>query len=314
MKLRHLFSAFVLVFVICAGSSLSLYAVDRNIGALLSTRYETWFSNCGPFELSPFIGQHGANDPFEEFASDTRINIVPTPTDGGIKEDIPDKYKDRFEKWKTEFLSTDFGRQQWDNYAKDRRFVLTILIAENRGKGAGTDKFLWDDEGNFVGATITLGAELDEGYPTPVYYPVLNSLAPDVTSYSISGKLLAATKISHEIGHVNQAAKGNMKFLQLQNKLMPVYNSIFLRNGLDTTDKKLVDLAQQMGGTPIEIWESREYWSEVNAMLFLTQRIGKEGYYCHVFNKIRRNLKEYARDYEQRFDQYSEYSGSPCWK
>ncbi len=242
------------------------------------------------------------------------VTIIKTPTDGGIREDVPVKYKDRFEKWKAELRSTEFGRQQWDNYANNKNFILTISVNGDRGKGAGTDKFLWDDEGKFVGATITLGTELDAGYPNPIYYPVLNSLSSETTSYSISGKILAATKMSHEIGHVNQASKANMKFLQLQNKLMPVYISIFLKNGLDTKDKKLVDLAEQMGGTPVEIWESREYWSEVNAMLFLKERISKEEFYCFVFNKIRRNLETYAKDYEGRFGERLEFSGSTCWK
>ena len=97
--------------------------------------------------------------------------------------------------------------------------------------------------------------------------------------------------MAHEIGHVNQAAKANMKILLLQNKLMPEYNSIFLKNGRKTNDKKLLDLEQQMGGTPVEIWESREYWSEVNAMLFLKERISKEEFYCYVFNRIKSNLR-----------------------
>jgi hypothetical protein len=238
--------------------------------------------------------------------------VVKTPTDGGIKEDVPQKYKSRFEKWKTELLSTDFGRSQWAQYANNKGFVLTIKVSDARGKGAGTDKFLWDESGNFVGATITLGPEIDEGYPSPVYYPVLNSLSSE--PYAINGRILAATKISHEIGHVNQTAKANVEFLQQQTKLVPVYISIFLKNGLNTKDKKLVEMARQMGGTPTEIWESREYWSEVNAMLFLNERISNEAFFCGVFNKIKQNLKEYARDYERRFDQHPEYSNSPCWK
>ena len=93
---------------------------------------------------------------------------------------------------------------------------------------------------------------------------------------------------------------------------MPVYTSIFLKNGRDTKDQKLVDLAEQMGGTPVEIWESREYWSEVNAMFYLNERINKEDFYCFVFNKIKRNIETYAKDYENRFDQYTEFSQSPC--
>lgn len=87
-----------------------------------------------------------------------------------------------------------------------------------------------------------------------------------------------------------------------------------LRYGLNTEDKRLVELAEQMGGTPIEIWESREYWSEVDAMRFLRDRIGNEDFYCQVFNKMRRNLIEYAREYEKRFTQFPEQDGSRCSK
>jgi len=263
---------------------------------------------------TPLLGALESSDSFETSSADTRINIIKTPTDGGIREDIPVKFKERYEKWKAELLSTEFGRQQWESYANNKGFILTIKLSSKKDKGAGTEDYLWDEMGNFVGATITLGDELNEGFPNPIYYPVLNALSADETSYSISGRIIAATKISHEIGHVNQTAKANKKFLETQNELMPVYTSIFLKNGRDTKDQKLVDLAEQMGGTPVEIWESREYWSEVNAMRYLTERINKEDFYCFVFNKIKRNIETYAKDYENRFDQYTEFSQSPCLK
>ncbi len=250
------------------------------------------------------------------YHSDSGVQMltVKTPVDGGIRVDIPAKYLPRFERWKSEFLATEFGRAQWERYAGNKQFLLTISVSGKKGKGAGTDKYLWDDAGNFVGATITLGDELNEGYPNPIYYPVMNSLSSGETSYAISGKILAAAKISHEFGHVNQTASANRTFMQLQNNLMPVYTSIFLKNGRDTRDKKLVDLAKQMGGTPVEIWESREYWSEVNALRYLNERISKEEYHCFVFNKIRQNIATYAKEYEDRFDKQSEFSNSPCWK
>lgn len=242
------------------------------------------------------------------------MSIVKTPTDGGIKEDFPFRFKARFEKWKAELLSTEIGREQWAKFASNKQFVLTIEISDGRGRGAGTDKFEWDDKGNFVGATIMLGSDLEDGFPDPVYYPVLNSLASEPAQYTISGKIVAATKIAHELGHVNQVATDNMQAVQLQNKLMPVYNSIFLKNGLQASDKRLIDLEQQMGGKPVEIWESREYWSEVNAMLYLKERISGEDFYCHVFKKIRRNLSSYARDYEKRFAEQAGFNDIPCWK
>ncbi len=117
-----------------------------------------------------------------------------------------------------------------------------------------------------------------------------------------------------EIGHVNQTAAANVKFLQLQNKLVPTYISIFLKNGLYTRDQKPIELADQMGGTPTEIWESREYWSEVNAMQFLNDRLSKEEVYCRVFEKIKRNVREYASGYEERFDKFPEFTDTRCTK
>jgi hypothetical protein len=230
------------------------------------------------------------------------VTIVETPRDGGIREDIPKKYLERYERWKTELLLTEFGRRQWEAYANNSGFVLTIKMSGDKGKGAGTDNFEWDKEGNFVGATITLGTQIDDGYPNPIYYPVLNSLSSDQSSYLISGRILAATKLSHELGHVAQAATANRLVIEKQSKLIPEYTSIFLKNGHNTRDEKLVELAEEIGGTPIEIWESREYWSEVTAMKYLSERIKDESYYCFVFNKIRSNVTTYARDYVDRFE------------
>lgn len=230
------------------------------------------------------------------------VSIVDTPRAGGIREEIPKKYLERYERWKSELLSTDFGRRQWEAYAKNSGFVLTIKIDGDKGMGAGTDSFQWDREGNFVGATITLGNQIDNGYPNPIYYPVLNSLSADQSSYLISGRILAATKLSHELGHVAQAATANRELIEKQSKLIPQYTSIFLKNGHNTQDKKLVELVEEIGGTPIEIWESREYWSEVTAMKYLSERIKDESYYCFVFSKIRSNVTTYARDYVDRFE------------
>jgi len=265
------------------------------------------------FQTIAFFTEPTSWESFEDPAAVTEHRVIPTPTDGGIKLDIKPKYQERFDRWKDELLSTDIGRQQWENYANKKDFILTITISNDVGKGAGTGKYLWDDDGKFVGATITLGDDLDRGYPGPVYYPVMNSLALDEASYVVNPRILAATKLSHELGHVDQTARANGEALRLQDKLMPVYNSIFLKNGLKTTDKKLVDLAKEMGGTPIEIWESREYWSEVSAMAYLKERISKENFYCKVFSKIKQNVEEYARDYRDRFENSPNFGGSPCW-
>jgi hypothetical protein len=314
MRFRRVLSPSLIVFVLFATVPVRVFSLGAQTGFARSAESIDLRSIYGPLDLSLYLDPVDNLGPFEDAGVDYAGRVIPTPTDGGITVDIPDKYKDKFDAWKTELLSTDFGRQQWDQYANNKNFLLTITVTSKKGKGAGTDKYLWDDSGKLVGATITLGEELEKGYPDPIYYPVMNSLSTEHTTYSISGKILAATKLSHEIGHVNQTAKANRTVLLVQNKLMPEYTSIFLNNGRDPSDKKLIDLAKQMGGTPVEIWESREYWSEVNAMLYLKERISKEDFYCFVFNRIKRNLDEYAKDYEPRFDQYSNFSGSPCWK
>jgi len=307
MKFRDLF---VLLFVL--GFSVSGFAFGFNGGVSASlSRPEIARELTVYF---PVLAASSAADVFEDPSGVQPITIVPHPTDGGIREMIPDRFKERYDAWKTELLSTEVGKEQWDKYATNKDFILTIVVAGGKEKGAGTDKFLWDDQGNLVGATITLGGDIEAGFPTPIYYPVLNSLASESTSYSIPGKILAATKLSHEVGHVNQAAIANMKFLQLQNKLIPEYNAIMLKNGFRSNDKKLLDLAEQMKGTPVEIWESREYWSEVNAMLFLKARIEKEGFYCFVFKKMRYNVESYAKSYESRFLDHPEFAGSPCFR
>ena len=208
-------------------------------------------------------------------------------------------------------LATEFGRQQWDAYANRKDFLLTIIVSDDRKYGAGTDDFEWDDEGNLVAATISLGKNLDKGYPDPVYYPVMNSLATYDGLYTIDGDILASTKIIHEIGHVNFTAQTNAKLFQKQNKLMASYNSIFLRNGYNTRDPRLVALADELGAKPIEIWEDREYQSEVGAMRYLMERINGESFYCSVFGRIRRNIADYARNYQNKFDTIVN-SGSPA--
>jgi hypothetical protein len=233
--------------------------------------------------------------------------IVPKPTDGGIRENIPAKYKARYEKWKNELLATDFGKEQWESYANNKGFVLVITITDNQQKnGAGTAEYQWTEEGELVGATISLGKYLEKGYPNPIYFPVMNSLSIESAEFDIDGNILAATKFAHEFGHVNLTAKSSGVMVQRQNTLMPAYNQILLSNGYNITDKKLTDLATEMGGTPVEIWENREYWGEANAMQFLLGRISKEKFYCPIFNRIMTNIKSYARNYEDRFDQIAD--------
>src|SRR5256714_10235620 len=94
---------------------------------------------------------------------------------GGIKEVIPAKYQKRYDEWKTEFLSTDIGKAQWDMYSHHPRLQITITIGGKSMQGAGTGRDKWNDAGGLVAATSLVGEKIDEACPSGVYYPVLNS-------------------------------------------------------------------------------------------------------------------------------------------
>jgi hypothetical protein len=234
----------------------------------------------------------------------------PSPAAGGIHEDIPAKYAKRYQDWKEEFLSTDIGKAQWEMYSHHPYLQLTITVGGKNAEGAGTGKYKWNDKGELVAATIVLGERIHEGYPSAVYYPVMNSLEPFESRNLIAGTVLAATKIAHEFGHVMKISSTPQDLYHLQVQLVPVYNKIFLSNGYNVNDPRLVELAQKMGGNPVEIWEDREYWGEANAMLFLKDRVEKEKYHCRLFAKIKRAVEEYAKDYEQRFAEIAKEQGA----
>ncbi len=238
------------------------------------------------------------------------VKPLPGPSDNGVREIIADKYKKRYEAWKTEFLSSDTGRKEWEGYQHSDHFLLTITISDDNSRGGGTSKYKWNDAGELVAATITLGGKISQGYPSPIYYPVMNSLAPGNSSYDGSGSILAATKIAHEFGHVNRMAKTNPEVYRLQTQLIPLYNSILLTNGRNTRDPRLIELAQKMGGTPVEIWEDREYWGEVGAMLFLRDITARQNYQCALFNRIREFVELYAKPYRDRFAEIADASSS----
>ena len=219
----------------------------------------------------------------------------------GIREEIPEKYASHYLQWKQEFLATEAGRNQWASYQSNPNFTLKIIVSRDNPEGATTGNYEWNAAGQLVAATITLGYRLDAGYPNPIYFPVMNSLVPTETSYKVDGSTLAATKIAHEFGHVNRTAKANAVLYQLQSQVIPQYNKIFLSNGRNATDPRLVELARQIGGTPVEVWEDREYWGEANAMVYLRDRFTEESQRCPLFARIRRTVDLYAKSYEPRF-------------
>lgn len=245
-------------------------------------------------------------------AEDTDTVLVSSKADekrGGIREQIPDKYKARYKQWKRDFLSTEIGQKQWEQFGSDPSFTLTIVVSRENAEGAGTGKYKWDADGKLVAATITLGARLHEGYPNPIYYPVMNSLSSNGTSNLDKG-ILAASKIAHEFGHLARTSKSDADLYQLQSQLIPLYNKIFLSNGRNANDPRLLELVQRMRGTPVEIWEDREYWGETNAMLYLRDRLPEDGLRCTLFSRIRQSVDMYAKAYADRFSSVARSSGS----
>jgi len=225
-----------------------------------------------------------------------------TDSDFGIKEIVPREYQARYDKWKQELFKTEFGRRQWEAYGTNQNFLLKIVVTGDKKFGAGTGDFKWDNSGRLVGATITLGKNIDKGFPDPVYYPVMNSLFDLSGPLDTKGNILASAKIAHEFGHVDLTARANGTAFQLEDNLMSAYYKIFLNNGYDTADPQLVKLAGELGRQPMEIWEDREYWGEANAMRYIVSRINKEGFFCSMLGNIMRNVTSYARPYEARFD------------
>jgi len=252
------------------------------------------------------VGQPSVN-PAQNSLRSTRLTST---TESSLKEVIPAKYQKRYEEWKSEFLSTDIGKAQWEMYSHHPRIMLTITIGNLNNQGAGSGKYKWNETGELVAATITLGSRIDQGFPTSVYYPVMNALEPFESAKLITGNTLAAAKLAHEFGHIMRISTTSQDLYSLQIQLVPIYNKIFLSNGHNVNDPRLVEIAKKIGGNPVEIWEDREYWGEANAMLFLRDRVEKEKFHCRLFAKIKRAVEEYAKDYEERFAEIAKEQGA----
>ena len=129
---------------------------------------------------------------------------------------------------------------------------------------------------------------------------------PDVLGHTV----LAAAKMAHEFGHLSRIISTDAEVYRLQTELIPSYNAILRNNGRNPRDPRLQDLVRRMGGTPMEIWEDREYWVETNAMLYLRDRITNGALQCSLFSYILKNVDTYAgKAYRNRF---AEIAGPPA--
>jgi len=209
----------------------------------------------------PFVR---SNESVSESADINRSRVI---------ELIPAQYRKRYLKWRNDYLSTAVGRTQWDRYALDANFTLTITVSKDRAEGAILDSYRWDETGRLNAATITLGNKLDSGYPSSINYPITCSLAPGNLPPEVKGTILAATKLAHEFGHLNRTMTMDGRLYQLQNSLMIEYNRIFDANGRNCQDLRLLELVNRMDGTPVSIAQDRESWAEVGAILYLQERL-----------------------------------------
>jgi len=218
-----------------------------------------------------------------------------------VREIIPSKYRKRYQKWKNEYLSSATGRAHWKRYALTPDFELTITVSNQQGHGAKVE-FHWNKGGRLIAATMILGNKMDSGYPSSINYPITCSLSPagDLPS-EVKGNVLAATKLSHEFGHLNQVTSMDGRTYQLQNTLMLEYNRIFNSNGFNVHDPKLTELAEEMGGTPVSIAQDREHWAEIGAVEFLRERLPYLIKRSKLPSSIKQAIDAYHLIYPDRF-------------
>jgi len=195
-------------------------------------------------------------------------------TGPNLVEQVPEHYLGRYRQWKSAFLSAPTGQFLWRKYAADPRFHLTIVVSKDQGRGAKVEDYKWEN-GKLIAATVLLGSQLNYGYPGQQYYPVLGSLA--FTRYpweERSDFIVAAAKIAHEFGHIDNAANSNSSDYRLRDELLDVYASQFKSNGYDAEDPYLKELAEKMGGVPDQIHGQREFWAETYSLRYLLDKLG----------------------------------------
>ena len=253
-----------------------------------------------------------------------------TLSGGNVKEFVPARYLKKYLRWKTEYLSTEAGRThakladldaarlpdsdvdvRVEYSALNYKDALAITgrgavvrqwpLVPDMGHGGIVGGYRWDASGKLVAASVVLGGDLEGGYLPPYYYPVTSALTSVGERYRFGGEILAAAKIAHEVGHVNQAAESDAAEFQLQNNLIDLYAKIFKETGYDRTDPRLAEITRRMGGTPSEIKREREYGAEANALLFLEERMRGEQGDRALFRRIRKSIHEYAEGRFQLF-------------
>src|SRR5260370_40453144 len=113
-------------------------------------------------------------------------------------------------------------------YAHHPRLVLTITTAENNPNGAATGRYKWNSNGELIAATIVLGRQVDQGYPSSVYYPVMNALEPFESKQLIGGSGLGRKKQAHKFWHVRENFGPHQPLFLPLVQLVHAFNKIFV--------------------------------------------------------------------------------------
>src|SRR5436305_12165012 len=112
--------------------------------------------------ITVFLLASSSPSPLDDFvrsrASTTRpARAEATLSGGNVKEFVPAKYLKKYLKWKAEYLSTEAGRTQWERYARDGSFTLTVIVSPELGHGGVVGGYRWDASGKLVAASVVLG-------------------------------------------------------------------------------------------------------------------------------------------------------------
>jgi hypothetical protein len=211
----------------------------------------------------------------------------------GIVELIPSKYEKRYLRWKTEYLSTKVGRDEWERYVHRDDFLLVITVSAALGRGARVENYEWDSSGRLVAATIFLGKDIERGYPTSANYPITCALGIDVHPGGVEREVLAAAKLAHEFGHVNDTSTKDAFTYVSQNRLITEYGEIFKANGFDPADPRLINIERRLGSAPTDIIRAREYVAEAYVAAYLQEKFSKGGDMSSMPHPIREAIESY---------------------
>lgn len=187
-----------------------------------------------------------------------------------------------YEKWKAAFLATEEGRKTWERYENDKNFKLKIVVADrgsdSQNRSAKVGDYVFDENGNFTGATMTLGRNLGKGVPGDnESYPVSSTLDESDTAK------VGASKIAHEFGHLDDFRSLGTTFYEQQKILDDIKSRVeelgrqkrYRELDTDPTLKNLNESFQKkFGTTPIQEGINRDNRAEKQAIPTIRQIFG----------------------------------------